>query len=163
MAKSLRLLIAASLPIALLCFAGSAWPATGYGRISGVVHDPAGTPQMGATIWVSPEAIGGAAIQLLSDQNGIFGSSRLRPGLYSVRVTLAGFLPAVEEHIRIQADLTTLVGVELQSLLASIDQLRRPPPQPSQNDDWKWVLRSASSTRPILQWRDGNVMVATVG
>ncbi len=153
MTRATRSLIAALVTVASLCFASSGWSTNGYGKLSGVVQDPSGTPQMGATIWLSPETIGDATAQLLTNQNGVFGSARLRPGLYSVRVTLAGFLPAVQEHVRIQADLTTLIGVQLQSVLASFDQLRRPTPQPNETDDWKWVLRSASATRPILQWR----------
>ena len=160
MMKTRRSLASAFVVAASLCFAASGWAANGYGKLSGVVLDPAGTPQMGATIWLSPETIGDATAQLLSNQEGAFSTSRLRPGFYSVRVTLAGFLPAVQQHVHIQADLTTLIGVQLQSVLASFDQLRRPPPQPNQSDDWKWVLRSASATRPILQWRDGTVVVA---
>jgi hypothetical protein len=161
MTRTTRSLVAAFVTVASLCFAASGWSTNGYGKLSGVVLDPSGTPQMGATVWLSPETIGDATAQLLTNQSGIFGSARLRPGLYSVRVTLAGFLPAVQEHVRIQADLTTLVGVQLQSVLTSFDQLRRPAPQPNETDDWKWVLRSASATRPILQWR-GSASARTV-
>src|SRR5438477_131761 len=109
MSRATRSLVAAFVAFASLCLAAGGWATNGYGKLSGVVLDPSGTPQMGATIWLSPETIGDATASLLSNQNGVFGSARLRPGLYSVRVTLAGFLPAVQEHIRIQADLTTLI------------------------------------------------------
>jgi hypothetical protein len=147
--------------IALLGFTSQVRGADGYGKLSGTVLDTEGTPQMGASIWLDAEPVGGAVAQLLTNQNGVFASQHLRPGLYSARVTLLGFLPSVEEHIRVQADLTTVIHIQMESVLASFDQLRRPPPQPSQSDDWKWVLRSASSTRPILQWQDGSVLLAS--
>src|SRR5579862_4936487 len=99
MSKATRTPVAALVLVASLCFAASGWATNGYGKLSGVVLEPYGTPQMGATIFLSPETIGDATSQLLTNQNGIFGSARLRPGLYQVRVTLAGFLPAVQEHV----------------------------------------------------------------
>jgi len=40
-------------------------------------------------------------------------------------------------------------------MFASIEQLRRPPTaSAAEADDWKWVLRSASGLRPVLQWND---------
>jgi len=57
---------------------------------------------------------------------------------------------------------TTVVRVELESMFASLDQLRRQPSTASvESDDWKWVLRSASITRPVLQWADGGSAIAT--
>jgi len=161
MSKSPRF-VAAALLIAVLGFAVEGWSANGYGKLSGTVLDATGTPQLGATIWLSPEAVGDAASQLLTNQDGVFASTQLHPGLYSVRVTLAGFLPTLEQHIRIRPDLTTVVHIELESVLSSLDRMRHQPAQPSEGDDWKWVLRSASATRPILQWRDGAV-VANAG
>jgi len=32
---------------------------------------------------------------------------------------------------------------------------------PAEPDNWKWVLRSSAATRTILQWRDGNVDLAS--
>ena len=145
----------------LICVNPAMADTSGYGRLTGVVLDLAGTPQMGVTIWLSPEAVSERpTAQLLTNQNGVFDSSRLRPGLYSVRATLAGFLPAVQQHIRIRANLTTLVRIELDSVFASLNQLRREPPQPSETDDWKWVLRTSAASRPILQLLDGTIVVA---
>jgi len=83
-----------------------------------------------------------------------FSRESIAPGLYTLRVTLAGFLPTIQQHVRISAHVTTVVRVELESMFASLDQLRRQPSTASvESDDWKWVLRSASITRPVLQWR----------
>src|ERR1039457_1523115 len=83
-----------------LILAGSAAAKPGYGTLSGVVLDPSGTPQMGATVWLISEDLGGRTVsQLLSNQHGAFFSDHLKPGKYSVRISLAGFLPAMERHI----------------------------------------------------------------
>ncbi len=128
------------------------------GILSGVVRDTAGTPQMGASVEVIPESAAGAsasAIGFFTNTQGVFRGERLTPGFYTVRVTLAGFLPTLEKHVRVTANLTTLVRIQLESMFASLEQLRRAPSSAAtEADDWKWVLRSASSARPVLQWVD---------
>jgi len=140
------------------------------GSISGVVRDPSGIPQLGATVEVLSEAPGVLlSHQLLTNTEGLFRAENLPPGLYTVRMTLAGFLPALEKHIQITPNLTTMVRVQMESLFASIEQLRRPPANgAAEPDDWKWVLRSASGIRPVLQWHeedtdDSSVLVADMG
>lgn len=124
------------------------------GMLSGVVRDTAGTPQLGASVQVIPESgASTAAIAYLTNTQGVFRDEKLAPGFYTVRVTLAGFLPTLEKHVRISANLTTLVRIQLESMFASLEQLRRAPSAAAgEADDWKWVLRSASSVRPVLQW-----------
>src|SRR3984957_20641672 len=110
--------------VAVLSLAASlaAKPA-GYGTISGVVLDPSGTPQMGATVWLISEDAGGRTIsQLLSNPHGGFSGERLRPGKYSVRVSLAGFFPALERHIAVVADITTMLRVQVDTIFASLDR-----------------------------------------
>lgn len=126
------------------------------GKLTGVVRDAAGIPQMGATVEVVPEILGlTPRLGFLTNTQGLFHGDRVPPGLYTVRVTLAGFLPTLQQHVRISSHLTTVVRVELESMFASLDQLRhQPAPVPVENDDWKWVLRSASVTRPVLEWAD---------
>ena len=144
----------------ILLTAGSSLGAHNFGKLTGFVADPTGSPQMGATVWLTPEFAGGRAIELLTDENGIFVSQRLRPGLYSVRVTLAGFMPSFQDHINVGANVDTSVHLELASIFASLDQLRKKSSKPADPDDWKWVLRTASSSRPVLQLRDGTVVIA---
>ncbi len=149
--------------VALLALvaAASAHAGPGYGKLSGVVVDPSGTPQMGATVWIlAEEAASSSTMQLLTNQHGIFSSERLLPGLYSVRVTLAGFLPSIERHVRVNSNLTTLLKIELDSVFASLDRLRRHPAKSTDSDDWSWVLRTSAATRPVLQWTEGEVVGA---
>lgn len=163
--ERLRIFGALILAASCLSFAPSAAFAqarSGSGKLAGVVHDTVGTPQMGATVEVVPEAGKTIPVGFLTDTMGVFRGDRLAPGLYTVRVTLAGFLPTVQQHVRISAHLTTVVRIELESMFASLDQLRRQPSSVSvENDDWKWVLRSASATRPVLQWVDDGSTTAT--
>lgn len=156
--KSLK--TAALLLAGLFLTAASLPAAHNYGRLAGVVVDPAGNPQMGASVWLTPEFAGGRAIELLTDENGIFVGQRLRPGLYSVKVTLAGFMPSLQDHVSIGANANTSLHIELDTIFASLDQLRRKSSKPSEPDDWKWVVRGASSTRPVLQLRDGTIVIA---
>jgi len=135
------------------------------GKLAGVVRDAAGTPQLGASVEVISEAIGlSAASQgFLTNTQGVFRGDKLAPGFYSVRVTLAGFLPTLEKHVRINPNLTTVIRIRLESMFASLEQLRRQPaPGNAEADDWKWVLRSASSMRPVLEWTDDDLPAAPV-
>jgi hypothetical protein len=133
-------------------------PASTLGKLSGQVRDASGIPQLGATVAILPETPGAAATYLfLTNTDGIFTSEKLAPGAYTVRVTLAGFLPFLEKHIQISPNLTTTVRIRLESMFASIEQLRRPPvASAAEADDWKWVLRSAPELRPVLHWDESN-------
>jgi hypothetical protein len=141
--------------VGVLVVAGSAKAKQNYGAISGIVLDPSGTPQMGASVWLISEDAGGRAIaKFLSNQDGAFFTDHLKPGNYMVRVTLAGFLPAMERDVAVAANLTTLLRVQVESVFSSLDTLRRKSDAPAEPDDWKWVLRSSVATRPVLQWDD---------
>lgn len=136
------------------------------GKLAGVVRDAAGIPQMGASVELVSEAAGLAPSRgFLTNTQGLFRGEKLTPGLYTIRVTLAGFLPTLEKHIRVSPNLTTVVRIELESMFASLDQLRRTPSNRAPDaDEWKWVLRSASGVRPVLEWADtGSITVSTTG
>jgi len=133
------------------------------GKLAGVVRDAAGTPRMGASVELLSEAVGVAATRsFLTNTQGMFRGDKLTPGFYTVRVTLAGFLPTLEKHIRVTSNLTTVVRIELETMFTSLDQLRRMPSSTTAEvDDWKWVLRSASAMRPVLEWVDHDTLSAS--
>ena len=141
----------------LLCLAALPLAAApNAGRISGVVVDPAGTPQMGATVLVSSEQLLGAApVQILTNGRGRFSTAALPSGLYSIKVTLAGFLPAVEPHIQVDDQHAALLQIVLGSVFSSFEKLRRPSDQQVAADDWTWVLRTSAATRAVLRWQEG--------
>ena len=168
--KQTRLQILGAVVLAGTCLSMCAIPSRAQvkaapGKVAGIVNDTMGVPQMGATVQLISESAGALSpVDFLTNTQGVFRGEKLKPGLYTVRVTLAGFLPTLEQHVRINPHLTTAVRVQLESMFASLDQLRRAPSSATvESDDWKWVLRSASATRPVLQWveDDENAEVAS--
>lgn len=152
--RVLGALVLATLLSSLGVYPALAQLKSAHGILSGVVRDTSGIPQMGASVELIPETLASTVpIDFFTNTQGVFRGEQLTPGFYTVRVTLAGFLPTLEKHIRVSANLTTLVRVQLESMFASLEQLRRAPSSASsETDDWKWVLRTASSARPVLQW-----------
>jgi hypothetical protein len=127
------------------------------GSIAGVVNDSRGVPQMGATVIVynrQDRQVG----KILSDQNGEFHLAGLFPSIYSLRVTLASFVPAVRKDIAVEAGRLSRLHVSLNTLFSSI-QLDYPNLESGSliSDDWKWVLRSASDVRPVMRFREDPV------
>jgi len=163
--KQERLRILGALILTVMVSSFAANPAAAQakpvpGKLAGVVRDAAGTPQMGASVELISEVLGIAASRsFLTNTQGMFRGDKLAPGFYTVRVTLAGFLPTLEKHIRVSSDVTTVVRIELESMFTSLDQLRRmPSSSTAEVDDWKWVLRSASTMRPVLEWVDHDTL-----
>jgi hypothetical protein len=157
---SLRVIRALGLGCFACFFALSLAAAPNEGKITGIVVDPAGTPQMGATVVVSPEQILNASpIRLLTNDHGRFATAALPAGPYSIKVTLAGFLPALEQHVQVSDRHGTLLQVVLGSMFSSFEKLRRQPDEPVAADDWTWVLRTSAATRSVLRWQDGPVAV----
>jgi len=129
------------------------------GKISGVVVDPSGIPQMGATVLISSEKLfAETPVELLTNDRGRFSTATLASGTYSIKVTLAGFLPSMEQHIQVSDQHTTLLEIILGSVFSSADKLRRQPDQELPGDEWTWVLRSAAATRPVLRWQDDGIV-----
>src|SRR5689334_9400792 len=146
---------AAALLVAGLVFpALPALPATSArlsGGITGSVRDGAGIPQMGATVLLFNRQDRLAA-RVLTNENGAFSFLSLMPDVYAVRVSLRSFVPVFRDHIVVQPGVRSVLNVSLSTLFSTM-QLVTPPPGELglMSDDWKWVLRSASSTRPILR------------
>jgi hypothetical protein len=149
--------------LAAVCLAAPLAAApTDYGKISGQVVDPAGRPQMGAAVTVASENARASAppLRFRTNDRGSFRAEELLPGLYTVRVTLAGFLPAIRRNVRIEPSLTTVLRLELDSIFsATLGELRAKPGEKSERDDWMWVLRTSSATRPVLRYADGEILV----
>jgi hypothetical protein len=130
------------------------------GKISGVVLDPSGTAQMGASVVITSERVfTDSQLELLTNDRGRFSTSTLPSGSYSLKVTLAGFLPAIEQHIQVSDQQTTVLEVVLGSVFSSFEKLRQQPNQIVDKDDWTWVLRSSAATRSVLQWQEPGVIV----
>jgi hypothetical protein len=117
---------------------------------------------MGATVVISTEKLlVSSQTRLHTNDRGGFSTATLPAGMYSVEVTLAGFLPTIEQHIEVSEAHATLVQVVMGSVFSSLGQLRQQPEQQGAADDWVWVLRSTAGARSVMRWDDSaNVALA---
>ena len=124
------------------------------GAIGGVVTNTSGNPQMGAAV-VLYNRQDRVFQKVLTDERGEFRFLALFPDLYTVRVNLATFVPAVKKDILVQPGMRSVLNVSLSSLFSSI-QILYPTVESGtlMTDDWKWILRSASATRPVMRFKD---------
>lgn len=157
---NLRAILGLGLALGLGISASALYAAPNSGKISGVVIDPSGTAQMGATVLISSEQLFNTSqLELLTNDRGRFSTSAIPAGDYSIKVTLAGFLPAIEQHIQVTDQRTTLLEVMLGSVFSSLGKLRQQGNQKVAKDDWTWVLRTSAATRSVLQYQDAQVLV----
>ena len=122
-----------------------------FGSISGQVRSSAGVGQMGAVVLLlnrSERVIQRA----LTSPDGWFRFDALPPDTYTVRVSLASFVPAVRNHIVVRPGVESFLNIQLSHLFSSIELVYAPPGQTGLlSEDWKWVLRSSTATRPVLR------------
>ncbi len=131
--------------------AAAAPPARLTGSIVGFVSDAGGVAQMGATVLLYSR-YDRLLQRTLTNEQGAFGFDALAPDVYSLRVTLASFVPALKQHIVVQPGVRSFLAINLASVLSSIELVYTAPGQSAiMNDDWKWVLRSSIATRPVLR------------
>jgi len=130
-------LVALSLP---------AWSVDRPGAISGYVRDASGIPQMGAVV----EIVGTAAhtLTVFTDGTGFYSAKDLMPGLYTVKVTAASFLPAWRDRVGLHPGTSTRLNITLSTLLNAMHV--GPLRGGADDDDWKWTLRSMAN-RPVLR------------
>jgi hypothetical protein len=122
------------------------------GAIEGRVSDTSGQARMGAVVQVynRQEKL---IDREMTDDEGFFVVAGLSPDIYSVRVSFANFVPVLRDQISVQAGQSQLLNVNLSGLFSSIHLL--PPASRVDglvNQDWKWVLRSSSATRPVFRF-----------
>jgi hypothetical protein len=130
----------------IVAFTLPAWAAERPGAISGYVRDASGIPQMGAVV----EIVGTAARTwtVFTDGAGFYYASDLVPGLYTVKVSAASFLPAWRDKVGLHPGTSTHLNITLNTLL---NAMRMGPLRGSaDDDDWKWTLRSVAN-RPVLR------------
>jgi hypothetical protein len=150
-AKSIKTVgvLAGALVTVALCLGAPAPKLSG--SIAGIVRDGAGVPQMGAAV-VLCNRYDRLLERVLTSDQGIFGFHALAPGVYNIRVTLSSFLPALKRDIAIQPGMQSLLSVNLASVFSSVELVdTMPGDNPIMSDEWKWVLRGSSQTRPILR------------
>ncbi len=129
------------------------------GGIGGVVRGIGGMPQLGATVTLysrTQKPLG----KVLTDERGEFKLLGLVPALYSVKVSFSALVPATRE-ILVQPGIRSILNVNLSTLFSTV-QFGHPTFENGaiMSDDWKWVLRSAPATRPVLRYVGNDVDVA---
>jgi hypothetical protein len=132
------------------------------GAITGRVTDAAGIAQMGAAVILFNKQDRQFA-RVLTDSQGTFKFLGLLPDVYSVKVSFTAFIPALRRNILVQPGMRSVLNVNLSTLFSTI-QFAYPPVENGalMSDEWKWVLRSASPTRPILRF-SGDTLAKTSG
>ena len=90
-------------------------PASLYAQasIAGIVRDTSGAILPGVTVEASSPALIEKVRSGVSDGTGQYRIENLRPGLYSVQFTLAGFNVVVREGIELTGSMTATVNAEL--------------------------------------------------
>ena len=138
----------------LLVSLGDAAPAppTYSGGILGMVSNASGIPQMGAAVLLY-NRYDRLLQRVLTTEKGAFSFAALAPEVYTIRVSLASFLPALKRNIVVQPGMQSLLNVNLATVFSSIQLVAVTPGDSSlMSEEWKWVLRSASVTRPVLRF-----------
>ena len=135
-------------------YAGSPVPLSG--GILGLVKNGAGVTQMGATVRLY-NRYDHLVRQALTTEEGKFAFDALTPDLYSIRVTLASFVPAIRRNIAVVPGSASVLQINLAGLLSSVDLVSSAPVRGTlMSDDWKWVLRTSQATRPVLRFLPAN-------
>lgn len=142
--------------VVLLCLAAGATVTPG--SISGYVRDSSGVPQMGAAVEIYGLATGQHQLAY-TDVKGYFSLNGLLPGSYDLRASAPSFLPTLREDVALAAGATKVLNITLNTLFEAMKMLPPPKRSSSEDDSWKWTLRSTAN-RPILRFDDGSpVMV----
>lgn len=141
--------------------------AGGYGSLAGVVSDNKGIPLMGATVMLigptafATEAASESIEHMVTDAHGRFTVAHLIPGWYSLKVSSPSRLPIMRNGVHVEAGETVVATFVLTDTFAPIRFQVPDNTVSSWGDDWKWVLRTSSTTRPILRFREERPAQAT--
>ncbi len=153
---SLRWLLVA----VMFCYAIGASPAGAaeFGRVSGKVTDVRGNPLMGATVLLTGSGvegvgeIGKSVERVFTDSRGVFSIDHVAPGWYSLQVLSAARLPALRTGVKVMPDATTKESFALGDIFSHVQWQDPQPHSRAWVNEWKWILRTSASTRPILQF-----------
>jgi len=122
------------------------------GDVRGDVRNNTGIAQMGAAVFLY-NRYDQLVRQALTTENGAFLFAGLAPDTYSIRVSLASFVPVVQRNIAVGPGSEQLLRVNLSGLYSTVE-LAPPSAAPGalMSDEWKWVLRTSTATRPVLRF-----------
>ncbi|HEY6291244.1 MAG TPA: carboxypeptidase-like regulatory domain-containing protein [Terriglobia bacterium] len=139
------LLLASLMATAAVCLAAGD---SSHGQVSGMITDRQGHPLVGAEVVIVGPGITRRMERVLTDAQGRFMASGLAPGRYSLRVAATHL---VRNGVEVRSGQVSQLSLVLNSILPGLAGQRQTVVSPS--DDWKWVLRSSASVRPVLRYR----------
>ena len=150
--RKLAVTALATVSLSVPAWCGSGLSAPLAGSIAGFVRDGTGIPQLGASVFLM-NRYDRVIRQGITNERGIFGFDTLPAGdFYSIRVSLASFVPAMKQGITVKPGMQSLLYINMASVLSSVELVYAAPGQGAlMSDDWKWTLRSSSETRPVLR------------
>ena len=73
---------------------------------------------MGAAVEVLGSAVN--RLKVFTDERGFYSAGDLKPGVYSIKVSAASFLPALREKVDLRASASAVVNVTLNTLFEAI-------------------------------------------
>ena len=120
------------------------------GDVLGTVVDDAGVPQMGATVQLF-NRYKRVIAKTMTGVDGRFAFPGLPVDIYSIRVSLASFLPATRDQIAVRAGMESMLEIHLATLFSNV-KVHYATPSAAMTEDWKWVLRSSPATRLITRY-----------
>lgn len=130
------------------------------GSLGGRVADNGGIPQMGAAVLLYNK-FDRLVSRMVTSDKGTFEFVDLLPDTYTIRVSLASFVPAMRRNIAVQPGMRSVLNINLSSMLSSVELVYMAPGRaPVMSEDWKWVLRSAQTTRPVLRMQESRIDVS---
>jgi Carboxypeptidase regulatory-like domain len=131
-----------------------------HGRVSGKVTDSSGNPIMGATVLLSGPAtdasnglLEGTLDRVFTDAQGNFTIGRVAPGWYSLQVISPAKLPGFRSNVQVRSGTTTREAFTLGDILSGFHWAHPANDLRAWGQEWKWILRTSASTRPILRYR----------
>ncbi|MCI0718070.1 MAG: carboxypeptidase-like regulatory domain-containing protein [Acidobacteria bacterium] len=132
--------------------------AAGAGGLAGIVKDSRGAPLGGVAVTLLRGQFNPKIVQtVITDGMGRFEIRGLLPGLYSLKANLASYLPVIRSEIGIVAGKIADLNLILENLyLQSVLGATGAENKDAVREDMESVLRSASSTRPILRVFDSD-------
>jgi len=115
--------------IILACVAGVPAAAFAQAGIVGAVRDPSGAPIAGVIVEARSPALIEKTRTAISDSAGLYRIEDLRPGTYTVRFTLAGWIPVEQADIVLTGSFVATVnaGLAVGSLSEAITVTGRVP------------------------------------
>ena len=128
------------------------------GAIFGRVTDRAGKAQAGVAVTVR-QRDGGPVEKVYSQADGQFRFENLLPGVYHAEAAQPSFLPFLKGAIAVAPGAEVLLQINLFSLADSVE-VGFPASLDEAAENWKMILRSGSSTRPVLRLSDEDQMAA---